>query len=226
MFKIGDKVRVINDYDDACKGDEGIIRALPSSYRGPTEKLAKCYSVEFPAWDSSRGHTCGGIVPSRRGQWVAPERLGLIKPKPEKIVITHDGKTTLARLYDGKKLVKTAEAKCDPRDEFAFKEGAKIAFERLTGEEEKSPKFDKAMLKNGRFGCTSDGKWFVVVGDHFVYEKGGWDEVSDINNEGIGEYYSIKYIVDANAFEYAKDKWAKVIWKAPDFDPKKVTNNA
>lgn len=50
-----------------------------------------------------------------------------------KVVITTDGITTTAKLYDGKTVVKTAEAKCAPDDEFNFETGARIAFNRLTG---------------------------------------------------------------------------------------------
>ena len=52
-----------------------------------------------------------------------------------KIVITTDGKTTTARMYDGNELVKTAKAKCSPDDTFDFMTGAKLAMERLEGEE-------------------------------------------------------------------------------------------
>ena len=50
-----------------------------------------------------------------------------------KIIITTDGKTTLARLYEGKKVVKTAEAHCSPDDTFDFFVGANLAMERLIG---------------------------------------------------------------------------------------------
>ena len=50
-----------------------------------------------------------------------------------KIVITTDGVTTTARLYNGKSVIKTATAKCAPDDTFDFQIGAKIAFDRLTG---------------------------------------------------------------------------------------------
>lgn len=53
----------------------------------------------------------------------------------QKIVITSDGKETLARLYDGKKVIKTATAKCSPKDTFDFAEGARIAYDRLMGKE-------------------------------------------------------------------------------------------
>lgn len=65
----------------------------------------------------------------------------------QKIVITVDGTTTLARLYDGNKVVKTAEAKCNPSDEFNFETGASLAFERLyTKEEHKLKVGDKVRI--------------------------------------------------------------------------------
>lgn len=51
----------------------------------------------------------------------------------DKIVITTDGRTTTAKMYDGKKLVDSAKAICSPDDEFDFNLGATIALERLTG---------------------------------------------------------------------------------------------
>ena len=220
MFKIGDKVRVIKDYCSAKEGDEGIIKALPGK-NGNRGVWEDCYSVDFPAWDcSSRGHSCGHTVPSGKGQWVKPECLELIKPKVEKIVITHDGKTTLARLYEDNKVVKSAEANCDPRDEFKFIEGAKIALERLT--EEEPPKFDKSMLTNGRFGCASDGDWFVVVNDMLVFRSGTYDDLERMNSEGEHSTYSVKFVCEALSFDNAKRN-PKVIWKAPDFELKKVT---
>ena len=52
----------------------------------------------------------------------------------DKIVITHDGKTTTAKLYNGKDVVKTATAKCSPEDKFDFITGANLAMERLVKE--------------------------------------------------------------------------------------------
>lgn len=225
MFKIGDKVRVIKSYFAASKGDEGVIKALPKNNGScKNGRFERCYSVEFPTWTD--GHDCGGTVPRWKGQWVDPEYLELIKSaSSEKIVITHDGKTTLARLYDNNKVVKSAEAKCDPRDEFNFAAGAKLAFERLTGEEkEEPPKFDKSMLTNGRFGYMEEFGWFVVVGDHLVYERGGYDWLKGLTADGkYRSGYGVKYIVEGVSFRMAKSECAEVIWCAPDFDPKKVT---
>lgn len=52
----------------------------------------------------------------------------------KKIVITTDGKTTTAKMYDGKSCIKVSEARCCPSDAFDFQTGAEIAFNRLFGE--------------------------------------------------------------------------------------------
>lgn len=52
----------------------------------------------------------------------------------KKIVITTNGKTTTAKMYDGKSCVKVSEARCCPSDTFDFQTGAEIAFNRLFGE--------------------------------------------------------------------------------------------
>lgn len=49
----------------------------------------------------------------------------------KKIVITTDGSKTLAELYEGYKVVKSAIAKCNPVDTFDFQTGAELALERL-----------------------------------------------------------------------------------------------
>ena len=66
------------------------------------------------------------------GFWVDPQYFDLYQEcHEEKIVITHDGKTTTATKYcaDGSKV--TATAKCAPEDKFDFNVGAKLAMERL-----------------------------------------------------------------------------------------------
>ena len=65
------------------------------------------------------------------GVWCKVKHLVSEKPTSDKIVITHDGKTTTAALYreDGTK--ETATAKCAPEDKFDLYVGAKLALERL-----------------------------------------------------------------------------------------------
>lgn len=59
--------------------------------------------------------------------------IGYVAVKNEnKIVITTDGTTTRAALYDGHKLIREAKAICSKDDTFNFETGAKIAIDRLT----------------------------------------------------------------------------------------------
>lgn len=69
----------------------------------------------------------------RENWWVRESDIKPFKPSimPQKIIVTTDGKTTLARLFDGKTMVKRAEAKCAPSDTFNFNTGANLAFNRL-----------------------------------------------------------------------------------------------
>ena len=84
---------------------------------------------------------------------VAVKCFDLIKPADHrKIVVTTDGKSTTARLYDGKTVLKSAEAKCSPKDAFDFEAGAALAVDRLLGKkvEEPTPKlFPLADIKAG-----------------------------------------------------------------------------
>ena len=64
----------------------------------------------------------------------------------KKIVITTDGKTTTAKMYDGKSCIKVSESRCCPSDTFDFQTGAEITFNRLFGEQEK--KFDWNAFKS------------------------------------------------------------------------------
>lgn len=69
----------------------------------------------------------------------------------QKIVITTDGKETLARLYEGEKVIKTATARCAPDDTSDFATGAKLAFERLMGEQ-KTPEKWRVVIREPKVG--------------------------------------------------------------------------
>lgn len=91
----------------------------------------------------------------------------------QEIVITTDGKETLARLYEGNKVIKTATARCAPDDTFDFATGAKLAFERLMGEQKEA--------------TPENAEWRVVhraakVGDYIrlTHQCYTFDEVGDI----------------------------------------------
>lgn len=126
-FKIGDKVRI---------RDGSKIR----NYAGDWTDNMKTYIGSICTIDGVERDLCGVTgyyVKENRYMW---DERGLERPKDKSknqtIVITNDGKTTAAKLYDGKQVIKTAKAKCNPSDEFDFNVGASIALARLTGQTE------------------------------------------------------------------------------------------
>lgn len=114
------------------------------------------------------------------------------KVNDQKIVITTDGTETLARLYDGNKVVKTATAKCSPADTFDFKTGAEIAFNRLMGvsavKEEKKPQKEEPKFKVGdhvRF--TKNPVLAFKVGDTgTIIEEDGSSIPYKVSRDGDG----------------------------------------
>ena len=138
-FKVGDKVRVRKDlkvgnryYMDDKKEDIGFVF-------GMKEFLGKIVTIS--------GFCCGMYdIKESNHSWTDE----MFEPVcNNKIVITTDGMETVAKLYDGKKIIKHATAKCSPDDEFNFETGAKIAFERLIEETiaEEKPVEKKPKLK-------------------------------------------------------------------------------
>lgn len=138
-FKIGDRVKCV------CVVDKNTI--LLNKIGTIIEIDCGLIGVEFDEW--IHGHGCNHKGKIGYCWWC--EESDLVKVVcSDKIVITTDGKTTTAKMYDGKEVVKTAIAKCSPEDEFDFETGAKIAFDRLfVKPEEKS--FDWDAFKNAQF---------------------------------------------------------------------------
>lgn len=146
-YKVGDKVRIVSEWGEGCC----------QSPTGRMDKwLGKVMTVKYAGITLYR--MVEDIEDNESGGWVWTENCIAGFACENKIVITSDGEKTLARLYDGEKVVKTATAKCSPDDIFSFEAGAKIAFERLfDGEEKEEPKFF-----NGKVVCVSEYIGFTV----------------------------------------------------------------
>lgn len=126
-YKVGDKVRVRKDLEIGERYYMEDASDHDSFVEGMDDLRGKIVAIK----------SCNGTyrIEERHFNWVDEMFEGLSN---QKIVITADGKETLARLYEDGKVVKTASAKCSPSDEFDFKTGARIAFNRLVGEPVKS----------------------------------------------------------------------------------------
>lgn len=104
--------------------------------------VGKVYEWEDGNLTNDNGFTydnfmCDGADPK---EWSLSAWYDFEVVKDQKIVITTDGKETLARLYEDNNVIKTATARCAPDDTFDFATGAKLAFDRLMGVAETADK--------------------------------------------------------------------------------------
>lgn len=162
-YKVGDKVKIVSKWGKGCyqnskgKMDKWLGKVMTVRYVGE--------GVYRMVEDSTEYNGEG---------WFWLENCIAGFACENKIVITSDGEKTLARLYDGKKVIKTATAKCSHDDKFSFETGAKIAFERLFDSEEKEePKYfsGKAVCVKPYFGFTV-GKIYKFAGGRCFDDDG------------------------------------------------------
>ncbi len=186
-FKIGDRVRVIDTFSGKdMKNKVGTVVDLDKKVF-----LQWDIGVEFDEPLGLEGHSCNGKGKHGFCRWGFKRELALIENK--KIVITTDGKETLARLYEGNKVVKSATAKCSRDDAFDFNAGAKLAFERLfeTAAEKKEKYY------NGKVVCIcarGDGGGFTV-GKVYEFVDG---QTKDDGGDARPTYGHIKSIEEYN----------------------------
>lgn len=133
-FKVGDKVRV-KEWKDVLKvcgidkdhssGAVYIIAKVVADACGLVFTVTKCD-------ETMRYYSISGL--NRFGEKTELQLIEeLLEPFCDaRILITTNGKETLARLYEDGEVKKSAKAECSPDDKFDFAVGAKIAFERLT----------------------------------------------------------------------------------------------
>lgn len=132
-YKVGDKVRIVS------KRPQKNWNPYMDKHLGKTMTIIKSginnsgvyYCMEEDRNDFL-GHWC----------WYEYMIAGLAEPErgPYPVELRFDGMTTTATLKRGGRDVKTAEARCNPKDTYSRAEGARVAVERLF---EKKRKEDK-----------------------------------------------------------------------------------
>ncbi len=123
-LKVGDKVRIVNKKEGSSWNNRGLM----------DKWLGKIMTVRMHNYSTIK------MVEDQK-EWddgwnwhaeMIAEKVG----GPE-IHITIDGNKTIAVLKEGGKVVKRAEAKCNPEDTFDFERGAYIALNRVLGNDVK-----------------------------------------------------------------------------------------
>ena len=158
-YKVGDKVRIKNDpsidtWPDDMMDWAGKVMTIREVYRNIVSGNG-CYRMEE---DRSKG------FPGR--YWYEFMISGLAEPEREYTVeLRFDGMITTAVLKRGGRDVKTAEARCNPKDTYSRAEGARVAVERLF---EKKRKEDKPKESKREQGKPKVGDKFVVVQKRYI----------------------------------------------------------
>ena len=153
-FKIGDKVRITGCRDDFTTHLDGKIGEVIGAFLNDIEVMVKGEELPWLVWNHN---------------------AKLVEKAPkDKIVITHDGKTTTAALCreDGTK--KTATSNCAPEDKFDFYTGAELALKRLFNKEDVGmQKTEKPKYYNGKVVCVKSGiPYDFTVGKVYTFENG------------------------------------------------------
>lgn len=133
----------------------------------------------------------------------------------QKIIITTDGKTTTAVLYDGKKRIKDAKASCAPSDTFDFGIGSALAVERLMGNPKATLPEDETNSEyfTGKVRCTVCKNSFLTKGK--IYEFVNGHSVDDDGNcfPRATQIKSLEHLNKTmwSTFEEVVDNWDKFI---------------
>lgn len=151
-YKIGDKVRIV-DYRTYRMNDFG--------------KMDKWLGKVMTIRDlSSPGYWMREDYGENNGYgWLWDDDMisGLAEPEREPctVVLRFDGMITTATLKRGGRDVKTAEARCNPKDTYSRAEGARVAVERLFEKKRKEdkPKESKPKMWDKFVVAKEDGKY-------------------------------------------------------------------
>lgn len=200
-FKVGDRVKVKKDIvtlNRRTVGKCGTVKEL----------LTDNYcSVEFDEFVG--GHDCNGFAKEGHGWNHAEDALDLVKTQNETIVIYRkDNKVIALDKSTGEK----AEAKCNPADEFDFRTGAKLAFNRLMGEDVKLDNGVREVKRKAKVG-----EYVKVVNEKSVfntYKNGDIFKVTYVttsgcickNSDGDNGLWHEEYVVLENYKPEKKDE--------------------
>ena len=146
-YKVGDKVRIV---------DHRTYNMNPS---GEKDKwLGKVMTIRGLSWFGYWMEEDYGEYLGDGWMWDDSMISGLAEParEPYTVELRFDGMITTATLKRGGRDVKTAEARCNPKDTYSRAEGARVAVERLF---EKKRKEDKPKESKPKIGDK-----FVIVG--------------------------------------------------------------
>ena len=155
-YKVGDKVRIVSERPKDFAYTDNMGKYLGKTFIVSMVKwhplFGNLYSLEGAIIE--RG-ACAGSSWAFKESWIS----GLAEPEREPctVELRFDGMITTAVLKRGGRDVKTAEARCNPKDTYSRAEGARVAVERLFEKKRKESKpkmWDKFVVakEDGKYG--------------------------------------------------------------------------
>lgn len=174
-YKCGDKVRIVSKNPNAI----GFTDAM-EKYLGKTLTVINVWERPYGlSTYNFKEATVGNPsmdLPRKVSHWNFAESWisGLAEPerKPCTVELRFDGMITTATLKRGGRDVKTAEARCNPKDTYSRAEGARVAVERLF---EKKRKEDKPKESKPKVGDK-----FRVIGNQLFGKFRHWFRLGEI----------------------------------------------
>lgn len=159
-YKVGDKVRIVSERPKDFAYTDNIGKYLGKTFIVSMVKwhplFGNLYSLEGAIIE--RG-ACAGPSWVFKESWIS----GLAEPEREPctVELRFDGVITTATLKRSGRDVKTAEARCNPKDTYSRAEGARVAVERLFAKKRKEDKSKESKPKMwDKFVVTKkDGKY-------------------------------------------------------------------
>lgn len=169
-YKVGDKVRIVSKNPNAI----GFTDAM-EKYLGKTLTVINVWERPYGlSTYNFKEATVGNPsmdIPRKVSHWNFAESWisGLAEPEREPctVELRFDGVITTATLKRSGRDVKTAEARCNPKDTYSRAEGARVAVERLFEKKRKEDKPKESKPKTGDKFVVTGNRPFGECHHHF-----------------------------------------------------------
>lgn len=161
-FKIGDRVKLLEDCSYATVGMTGTVRGI--EYNGDI-------AVEFDG-SFRNGHTCYGLTEPYRGHYIEPAMLGKIEPSHAfTLVITSKGDHTDAKLIHGKHTDKWVWVDRYKDDEYSEVAAIHAVIDKMFSDDAPVPIDEKPKRFTGKAVFNGTDRYFTQV-NIYSFEAG------------------------------------------------------
>ena len=187
-YKLGDRVRVKKDLKCFWKYGNNIFVPEMQPFCGKVVTITSCERNGYKVKELDRYKFTDEMIDCLVDGYKGKAFKG---DDAHKIVITTDGKDTVARAIVGKRTVECAIAKCSPDDEFKFEYGAALAMARLLGRllNDKTTKEAEDVKEVDRRAVV--GEYIKITNpilSYGVYDRGDIFEVKSVAPLGSGVF--------------------------------------